>query len=123
MKTEHCWSQDTRGNKKNKKGVGSKSGLIEIKILKVMQLIVMARSRVWLWEWETEMRWRTRLLKVSYFRNRKVRVVRALMKKLPRTLPGLGSGERAVNHLLTSQQVEGIDQEDQTMIVLRKDRG
>lgn len=31
---------------------GAKGGLIEIKILKVMQLIGMARSRVWTWEWE-----------------------------------------------------------------------
>lgn len=73
--------------------------------MKMTQLIVMARSRVWLWEWETEMRWRTRLLEVRYFRNKEARAVRrssAQMKKLPRMLPGLGSGEGSVGHLLTS---------------------
>lgn len=73
--------------------------------MKMTQLIVMARSRVWLWEWETEMRWRTRLLEVRYFRNKEARAVRrssVLMKKPPRMLPGFGSGEGSVGHLLTS---------------------
>lgn len=92
--------------------MGSKSGMIEIKILKVMQLMVMARSRVRLWEWETEMRWRTNLSEVRYFRNREARVARGstvLMKKSPRTLPGLESGEGSVGHLQTSPPTEGAD--------------
>lgn len=41
----------------------SKDGLIENKILKEMQLILMPRSRVWPWKWETEIWW-TRFLDV-----------------------------------------------------------
>lgn len=106
--------------------MGSKSRLIGIKILKVTQLIVIARSSVWLWEWEIEMRWKTRLSEVRYFRNREARVVRGstvLMKQSPRTLPGLGNGEGSVGHRLTSPRTEGADKEDQKMAASRRHRG
>lgn len=42
----------------------SKGGLIEIKILKVMKLILMGRSRVWPRDWKIKVGWSFRLLDV-----------------------------------------------------------
>ena len=49
--------------------MGVKGRLVEIKILKVLQLIRTVRSRVWPWELEAEMRWRTRSMEVMNSRN------------------------------------------------------